>query len=219
MNIRLIGLLLLLAACAPKLRFRDAPVIWYADDEHSIPKPKERKFAHIEYFVDILGFDRLLRVLRMPDLEHAHNVNAIDEVPNSTWFTNRIGVRPLSPAEVAMGPIEETPPQLPFVITSGKSGGRNPGFLAKDAHGRTYLVKFDRAANPDMQSGTNQIVNRIFWAIGYNVPEDSLVYLRPGDVSIGRGAKLTPPVGRKRKMTQKDLAKIFADSPLRDDGN
>jgi hypothetical protein len=220
MNIRTIALatLTILAGCGPRLRFRDAPVVWYVDDEQDIAEPEKRDFSHIEYFVDILGFDRLQRTLRLPDLEHAHNVNAIDEVPNSTWFTNRIGVRPVSPAEAALGPVRDGPPEPPLVITSGKTGGRNPGFLAKDATGRTFIIKFDREANPGMQSGTNQIVNRIFWAIGYNVPQDTLVHVRPADVEIGPKAEITPPVGKKRRMTKGDLAKIFTEAPARQDG-
>ena len=36
--------------------------------------------------------------------QRAANVNALDQVPHSTWFTNRMGRRPLPPAEVAAGP-------------------------------------------------------------------------------------------------------------------
>ncbi len=220
MNVRTRSLVMLalLAGCAPTLRFRDAPVVWYVDDEQDIEPPEKRTFSHIEYFVDILGFDRLQRTLRLPDLEHAHDVNAIDEVPNSTWFTNRIGVRTVSPEEAARGPVVDGPPTPPLTIRSGKSGGRNPGFVAEDASGRTFVVKFDRKANPDMQSGTNQIVNRIFWTIGYNVPQDTLLYVRREDVRIGRGAEITPPVGKKRKMTPKDLDAIFGAAPQRSDG-
>ena len=38
----------------------------------------------------------------------AQNINTIDEVPDSSWFTNRILAHPLSPAEVARGPLEGT---------------------------------------------------------------------------------------------------------------
>src|SRR5215203_112208 len=34
----------------------------------------------------------------------AANVNTLDEVPDSTWFTNRIGRRAMTAAEVAKGP-------------------------------------------------------------------------------------------------------------------
>jgi hypothetical protein len=220
MNVRITALVILalLPGCAQRLRFRDAPVVWYVDDRDPIPKPAERSFSHLEYFVDILGFDRLQRTLSLPDLEHAHNVNAIDELPNSTWFTNRIGVRTVTPEEAATGPIVDQPPQLPIVVRSGKTGGRNPGFLAEDATGRKFLIKFDREANPDMQSGTNQIVSRIFWTIGFNVPQDTLLHLRPRDVSIGSKAKIRPPVGKERKMTQKDLDAIFRAAPRSPDG-
>ena len=32
------------------------------------------------------------------------NVNSLDEVPDSTWFTNRIGRRDMSMAEIVRGP-------------------------------------------------------------------------------------------------------------------
>src|SRR5687768_179352 len=34
----------------------------------------------------------------------AENVNTIDEVPDSTWFTNRILARPMSVDEIVRGP-------------------------------------------------------------------------------------------------------------------
>src|SRR5262245_51958474 len=40
----------------------------------------------------------------------AQSVNTIDEVPDSSWFTNRIGVQPLTVDEVVRGPIAGAPP-------------------------------------------------------------------------------------------------------------
>ena len=221
MNIRSIAALVsiaLLGSCAPQLRFRDAPVVWYVDDARDIPAPAKRSFAHIQYFTDILGFDRLQRALTLPDLEHARDVNALDEVPNSTWFTNRIGVRTVTPEEAARGPMRDGPPQLPLQIKSSKTGGRNPGFLVEDASGRKFLIKFDREANPGMQTGTNQIVNRLFWTIGYNVPQDSVVYFGRDDLTIAPGAELSPDVGKPRAMTRADLAEVLTEVPTRADG-
>ena len=33
----------------------------------------------------------------------AQNVNTVDEVPNSNWFTNRLGVRPMTVDELLQG--------------------------------------------------------------------------------------------------------------------
>ena len=41
----------------------------------------------------------------MPANIRAKNVNTIDEVPDSSWFTNRIGTRALTADEVMRGPV------------------------------------------------------------------------------------------------------------------
>ena len=39
----------------------------------------------------------------MPSNTRAGNINTIDEVPDSSWFTNRIGSQPMTDAEIARG--------------------------------------------------------------------------------------------------------------------
>ena len=39
-----------------------------------------------------------------PSNTRAGNINTIDEVPDSSWFTNRIGSTEVSAADVARGP-------------------------------------------------------------------------------------------------------------------
>lgn len=215
-----VGLAVGLVGCASKpISFEDAPVLWYVADRHDIPQPEPRQFAHIGYFTDILVFQRLTRALEVRDLEPAHNTNALDELPNSTWFTNRIGVRTVTPQEAARGPIVVGPPVLPLRIVSGKSGGRNPGFTVEDASGRKFIIKFDRMDNPDQQSGTDVIVSRLFWAMGYHVPQDTLLYFDRDDVSLDPEATLQPELGKERKMTPEDLDEIFAASPRQHDGS
>lgn len=107
----------------------------------------------------------------------ARDTNALDEVPDSTWFTNRIAVRDMSPEDVGRGPDVSGPPVLPFTITQAKRGGDNPGFIATDARGIAYLVKFDTAANPKQQTATDSIVGRILWAAGYHTPTEFVVHV------------------------------------------
>src|SRR5215204_1304018 len=40
----------------------------------------------------------------------ARNINTIDEVPDSNWFTNRIGTRPVTAEELTRGPVVGAPP-------------------------------------------------------------------------------------------------------------
>lgn len=205
--------------CASAPRFEDTPVVWYSDDRRDIPQPEPRGFSHIQYVSDIVALRRATRALELPDLEPAHDTNALDEVPNSTWFTNRIGVRDVTPEEAARGPSDAGPPRLPLQVIGGKAGGRNPGFRAEDADGRRFVIKLDRPENPDMQSGTDVLVSRIFWTIGYHVPHDTLVHFRPGDVTIAPGAETVPRTGKGRPMTRKDLEEMFDEAPQQPDGS
>jgi hypothetical protein len=207
------------AGCATRARFEDTPIVWYADDRRDIPQPKPRDFSHLGYLSDIVVMRRTTRALELRDLEPARDTNALDEVPNSTWFTNRIGVRSVSPQEAARGPVVDGPPQPPLLIVDGKSGGRNPGFRAQDATGRQFIVKFDLMSNPDLETAAHVVVSRIFWTIGYNVPQDTLVRLRRDDLQISPKAEIAPRTGKPRRMTAADLDAILTGSPRQPDGS
>ncbi len=74
-----------------RLRFADRPCVWQVDDKRPIAEPEGRDYLIIQYFADVFAMRRLERTLALPDLEPAHDVNAMEEVPDSTWFENRIG--------------------------------------------------------------------------------------------------------------------------------
>jgi hypothetical protein len=207
-----------LAACATTPRFEDAPVVWRADDRRDIPRPEPREYLALRYFGDIFAMRRLTRALELPDADPAGDTNALDEVPDSTWFTNRIGARDLAPAEVAIGPATAGPPQLPLRITSGKTGGGNPGFVVEDAAGRRFLLKFDTLENPEMQTATSVIVNRFLWTAGYNVPSDTILFFERHELRLAPDATTTDERGRERALTTTDLADTLARVPRLPDG-
>jgi hypothetical protein len=94
----------------------------------------------------------------------------------------------------------------------------NPGMVAEDADGRRFVVKFDTKENPGMQTATNTIVNRIFWTLGYNVPNDTIFRFSRNDITIADGAEATDAMGRKAPMTGSDLEKTLATAPPYPDG-
>jgi hypothetical protein len=198
--------------------FRDEPIVWFVDDARDIPQPEEWKFVRPQYYSDVYLVGRIHRGLGVPDREPAHNTNALDEVPNSTWWTNRIGVRDVSVEEAVTGTSSAGPPSLPLTVVGGKQGGRRPGFFAKDTTGRKFLIKFDFKDNPDQQTGTGVAVNRFFWTIGYNVPNDTIVYIDREEVLLSDDAKVTNEFGKKRAMTVADVDAQLATSPRQPDG-
>lgn len=207
------------SACATAPTFADEPVVWFADDQRDIEEPEEWKFVRPAYWIHVYGTRRITRVTEVRGKTQAHNVNALDEVPNSTWFTNRIGVRRVAAAEAVHASSGSGPPQLPLTAISGKQGGTRPGFIARDAEGRRFLVKFDFMANPHQQTGTGVIANRIFWTLGFNVPSEFWVDVeRDRDVVAADDATVKDEFGRKRTMTDDDLDAMFATAPVHPDG-
>jgi hypothetical protein len=141
----------------------------------------------------------------------AGNVNSIDEVPDSSWYTNRAGLRTLAPEDITKGPnTTDGPADGPWTITSSKSDGVTPGFTVTDATGRRWFLKFDPRGYRGMTTGTEVAVTKLMWALGYHVPENHIAYVRPEDLLVGDTATFTPKSGQKRGMRRGDLDVLLA---------
>ena len=121
----------------------------------------------------------------------AGDVNSMDDLPKSTWFTPRLGYTEISPQALLDGPRVVGPPEPPIIVTRAKVGGGNPGFIARDSRGHLYLLKFDPPGFPAVETTTAPIVNRLFWGFGYNVPEDYLLSFRREDLGVDTAGELT----------------------------
>jgi hypothetical protein len=142
---------------------------------------------------------------------HAVNVNTIDEVPDSTWFTNRIGRREMSIDEIARGPNTAEAPNIDsWPIVEGKSSGITPGYRLRSPEGRLYQVKFDPPSNPEMASSAEVIGAAFYHAIGYNVVQGYIVDVDPSKIVIDPAATTVDMRGRKRTMTRKDVDQLLA---------
>jgi hypothetical protein len=149
----------------------------------------------------------------------ALNVNTLDEVPDSSWFTNRIGVHVLTADEVETGPIAGTGPAPgAWTIVSGKNEGITPGFTIEDPRGDVYFIKFDPPANPEMATGAEVISTQFLHALGYHVPENYIAALRPADLRIGAAATIQGRDGRERPFVSSDVDAVLARSARQDDG-
>jgi hypothetical protein len=200
-------ILIVFAACrggSPigPVRFANAPPVWTVDDRHDVPKvPETNLYLRTSYYVE--SFHRLARrSLRLERDRRALGTNALDEVPDSTWFTNR---KNLTPEDIRRGPLPDTPERyLPWTIKSGKSGGKEIGFIAEDARGEKFVLKFDPAAGPEIETAADAITARLLWAAGYNAASDHVVYFKRSDLRIAPDAHAT--VGsRKQAITEASL--------------
>ena len=151
--------------------------------------------------------------------KRAVNINTVDEVPDSSWFTNRAGRRPMTIEQIVRGPDTGTGPAPgAWTITSGKSEGVTPGLTIRDSAGTTYFVKFDPPSNPEMASGAEIIATKFFHAFGYNVPENYVAAVRREDLVIGETASMVDMDGRTRQMEKRDLDALLKRAARGTDG-
>jgi len=141
----------------------------------------------------------------------AVNVNTLDEVPDSTWFTNRIGRRPMSIEEIVRGPNEfDTISIDGWPIVQEKSSGITPGYRVTDPTGHLYQVKFDPPEHPEMASGAEVIGAAIYHALGYNVVQGYIVEVDPAAIVISPNATTVDMSGRRRPVRQEDVDRILS---------
>ena len=207
--------LCVLAGCYTRTvtgRFRDQPVVQRIDDRRPIPEPGERVFYNTLYIAHVLLLRPIIDTLDPPPSGPALDINSMEEVPDSSWFENRIGRGGMTPADAARGADLVGPPRGPYVVIGGKARGNNPGFLVADARGIRYLLKFDTRDNPEQQTGTDAIVGRLFWALGYHVPAEHVVHFRRDEIALSR------EVLAKGDIDAAVLARILSTATRRADG-
>jgi len=198
----------------PAARFANQPIVWKVDDHGDTRATPTELAALIDYDFYSRSFQRpLIEGLALRRSQRARGVNAVDEVPDSTWFTNRIGRQTLSPEQVGSGPLEHAGPEAfkPWTVRSSKYGGATPGLIITDARGVKYLLKFETAGMPEVQSGAEAVASRLLWACGYNVPEDRVVYFRSEDLVLAPDAVVKNALGQYReRFGHDDLARELA---------
>jgi hypothetical protein len=149
----------------------------------------------------------------------AQSINTIDEVPDSSWFTNRIGSIPVTAAEIARGPILGAPPDPSrWVLIREKTSGVHPGFTARDAKGETWFLEFDPPYFPEGATGAVVVATKIFWAFGYNQVESFLTTFDPNRVEIDPKATVRRPSGARTRFSRDDMNAILENVARNADG-
>jgi hypothetical protein len=150
----------------------------------------------------------------------AMNVNTIDEVPDSSWFTNRIIARPLTIDELTRGPqAGGGPAPGPLTVVAAKEVGFAPGFTITDSSGERWFVSLDARDYPEAATGAIMVANKLFWALGYWQVDNVLIAIRPQQLQIDESATFVPASGTRRKLRASDLEEVWRRAHRSDDGS
>jgi hypothetical protein len=156
-----------------------------------------------------------------PEDRPAANVNTLDEVPDSSWFTNRIGKGGMSREAIVRGPDRQTGLDVQnWPIVEGKYEGKQPGFRMRDPDKHLWQIEFDPPSNPEMASAAEVIGTAFYHALGYNVVEVYVAEIDPARLTIGPNARVRSVTleGGVRPFVRADVDGVLARAARRPDG-
>ena len=194
---------------------------FYDDDPlHATPRPRDvskvlpRKFS--DYFDFLIStFGSPAGVKKATPIPRARAMNTLGEPMDSAWWQRRHYYKPMSIEELVRGAGNTNAPSTTgrWLVTRAKSEGITPGFTIEDAKGETYYLKFDPLDHPEIATAPDVLVSKIFYALGYHVPENYIVEFDLRDLIIRKGTQISDRLGRVKPMTSRDVTEIMLSVP------
>jgi hypothetical protein len=166
-----------------------------------------------------MTYNLFVTAAHKPSGLRAKDINTVDEVPDSNWFTNRIGTTAISPEQVTRGANVGAPPDPSrWILTREKTAGAHPGFTARDAQGETWFLEFDPPYYAEGATGAVAVATKMFWALGYNQVESFITTFDSNRVEFDPKATLRRPSGARTRFTRDDMNSILERVAKNPDG-
>ena len=202
------------------------PINLHAEEKSAYRKQETLPYKDIyeqnvhSEIVNQLDLSRQSRKLFKKPLR-SKNINIFDEVPDSSFFINRHGRAALPKEKLVQGYSENSRLDLSgdLIVTGGEIDGLHPSYLAKDARGEEYLLKFDTAENPELSTSAEIIASRFYYALGYNVPQLTVETIPAGKLKVSPDARLRDDTGFRKPLTQERLDEYLLFAPQTAEGS
>lgn len=228
------------SACAAQPRlFPLREPLWKDTDLRSVTlpcraAPTEKEPHHIscipETYVSSFAWDAadntlfrpLSRAFAVDPGGEAVNANSVDEVPDSAWFTNRLGQHPITEAELERGACEpalildaDAAPDGSWLVDQGKANGASPGFRIRVPDKGKYLIKTDSKQQPERPSAASVIGSTVYHVAGFNTSCEQIIYVRPSVFKLKPGLKSADNTGVEKPFDEAALKNVLEQTTRR----
>lgn len=210
-----------LVGCAGAPHFPLKPPLLRDPDEQPFATAPEEYYSPFAWDgANYMLFHPISRFFAVDPAGPALNVNALDEVPDSSWFENRLGTRPMTAEEVTRGScgklLDPNMPDGSWTIDKGKDNGANPGFRVNIEGLGKFMLKTDSENSPDRATGATAVASRMYHAVGYHSACDTVIYFRPSLLKLKPGLTVTNNEGVTAPFDQKRLDAMLSQASHRD---
>jgi hypothetical protein len=185
--------------------------------------PREYVSPFVWDHLDNLVFARLSRALSLDVAGEAVNLNSLDEVPDSAWFTNRPWTAAAA-REVAnqrasgackpddlLPPPDEVPDRT-WVIDHGKDNGSTAGFRITVPEKGVYMLKADDPGKPERASAASVIGAAFYHAVGFNTTCEQVVAIRKSELVLTPHLKVVDNDGVSHPFDDAALDKVLTST-------
>jgi len=213
----LLGLLAGIVGLLPAQKFHQSDPMKVDDDRLIDVKTKPEELELSDMFD---RFGHIFTEIGDPNFTEAENVNSLDEVPDSSWYTNRHAKNRMPIEALASGANFDGPPDpdVDWWVFRGKSQGVTPGFWVETEDGARFVIKFDPVAVPELATAAETIASKIFYALGYNVPQNYIAHVNPERFKIKTDTMVEDSFGDMVRLTDFGLRRMLASVPRLPDG-
>lgn len=149
-------------------RFAEAPPVLEVGDAEPIPVPRKLDPLKEVYYTDAYVRRPIVLAMDPETPKESGDVNALDEVPRSSWF---------DPPDAK----PDGPPLLPLTPIGPAESGQ-PGLSVTDARGLRYELRRDQKERPELVSASAAVASRLLAAVGYRTPEVHVVTVAATDL-------------------------------------
>jgi hypothetical protein len=192
------------------------------DPHHITCTPKEYVSSFAWDAADNTLFRPLSRALAVDAGGEAANANSLDEVPDSAWFTNRLGMHPVTVEEFARGACApavildpDTAAEGSWLIDQGKPNGASPGFRVRVPGKGKFMFKTDSKAQPERPSAASVIGAATYHAFGFYTSCEQIIYLHPSLLKLKPGLKSADNSGIERPFDEAALKHVLDQTTKR----
>lgn len=185
------------------------------DPDHKNCAPAEYISPFIWDQVDNVLFARISRALAIHTTGEAANVNSLDEVADSAWFTNKPrGTGSHDDAPGACKPedmLAEAADVKPgeWVIDHGKDNGSTLGFRVNIPGKGKYMLKADDEGLPERASAASVIGAAIYDELGFNTSCEQVVLFKKEQLKLTPGLKVFDNEGLSHPFDEAALDKAL----------
>jgi hypothetical protein len=207
----------------------DLEPVWAECEERETDGDQNHVSCAPEPYVSPLAWDGLDNSIFRPlsgvfavdPADEAVNVNAFDEVPDSAWFTNRLGKHHPTREELLRGAC--TPEDVlittgvapgSWLIDKGKTDGASLGFRVR-INDRKFIFKNDAPGQPDRATAASAVGAAIYHAVGFNTSCEQIVYFDRASLKLKPGLMVTDNSGLTKPFDQAALDRVLREANRR----